>query len=178
MRFRHLLLASVTFLAVPPMVAADVAVPAGTVLTVRTADALSSTGKGGQKFGFTVDKPVAIGSKVAIPAGTKGYGLVVGAKQAGRVAGKSTLAVTLTELVIGSRTIALQTNTLEDTGQGSGRKVVRGAAAGAAIGAIAGDTGKGAAIGATAGAAKKGQSVGIPAGSLLEFTLGAQVLVP
>ena len=153
MRVHHLLLASVTLLAASPIVAADLAVPAGTVLTVRTVDALSSNGKGGQKFGFTVDKPIAIGSKVAIPAGTKGYGLVVGAKKAGRVAGKSSLAVTLTELVIGSRTIALQTNTLEDTG-------------------------KGAAIGATAGAVKKGQAVGIPAGSLLEFTLGAQVLVP
>ena len=178
MRFPHLLLASVSFLAASPMVDADLAVPAGTVLTVRTVDALSSNGKDGQKFGVTVDKPVAIGSKVAIPAGTKGHGLVVGAKKAGRVAGKSSLAVTLTELVIGSRTIALQTNTLEDTGKGSARKVAGGAATGAAVGAIAGDTGKGAAIGATAGAVKKGQAVGIPAGSLLEFTLGAQALVP
>ena len=55
---------------------------------------------------------------------------------------------------------------------------MRGAAAGAAVGAIAGDAGKGAAIGATASLLKKGQTITIPPGTLLEFTLTQPITVP
>jgi len=164
--------------ALPAPVTGGTVVPAGTVLTVRTVDLLSSTSKGGTKFGIVVDKPVGAGSTIVIPAGTRGYGLVVQAKEAGRIAGKSELAVTLLELTLGGRTVPLQTDTLSGTGKGSAGKVAGGAALGLAVGAITGNAGKGAAIGATVGAAKKGQTIGIPPNTLLEFVLGAQVLVP
>ncbi len=57
---------------------------------------------------------------------------------------------------------------------------MRGAAGGAAIGAIVdgGDgAAKGAAIGATASLLKKGQTITVPPGTLLEFTLTQPVTV-
>ena len=73
--------------------------------------------------------------------------------------------------------VPIMTSGYQEAGQRSGAKVVKGAAAGAAIGAIAGDAGKGAAIGAVAGGVVRGQTVTVPPGSLLEFTLMQPVTV-
>ena len=56
-------------------------------------------------------------------------------------------------------------------------KTAKGAAAGAAIGAISGNAGKGAAYGAAASGLKKGESVVVSPGTLIEFQLQQPVTV-
>jgi hypothetical protein len=74
--------------------------------------------------------------------------------------------------------VPIVTSGFQEAGQASIAKAAKGAAFGAAVGAIAGDAGKGAAIGATASLLKKGQTITIPPGALLEFTLTQPVTVP
>lgn len=154
------------------------ALPVGTVLMVRNVDGLTSHDKKGKKFAVTLDAALSLGNQIVVPAGAKGYGTVVSAHQAGRVSGKSSLVVTLSELVVNGQTLEVKANELGGSGKGSGGKVVGGAAFGAAIGAFSGNAGRGAAIGATVGAAKKGQTIGVPPGTLIEFTLVAPLVLP
>lgn len=161
-----------------PAASGSVTVPIGTMIMARNVDVITSNDPKGKKFEVTVDTAVNVGSAVAIPAGTKGYGVVLDSDQAGRVAGQSKLQIALVELVLDGKTVAIRTDALGGSGKRSGGKVLGGAAFGAAIGAITGDAGKGAAIGATVGAAKKGQAIGVPAKTLIEFTLSSPLIVP
>jgi len=161
--------------AAAPAAATQVTLNAGTPLVVRTAEAVTSKDPAGKRFSGTLNTDlVAANGTVIAKAGTKVYGTVQSATQAGRVAGQSSLDLRLTELVLGSTTVPLTTSGYMDSGERSGKKAAKGAAKGAAIGAIAdGDdgAGKGAAIGAAAGAARKGETVTVPAGSVLTFEL-------
>jgi phage-related tail protein len=80
----------------------------------------------------------------------------------------------LSELAIGPTLVPVVTSGYTQKGDKSVGKTAKGAAAGAAIGAIADGgegAGKGAAIGAVASGVKKGQGVAINPGTLLEFQL-------
>jgi hypothetical protein len=103
---------------------------------------------------------------------------VESAAQAGRVAGKSTLNIELTDIVIQGKPVPIVTSNYRQAGAESLRKVAGGAAGGAIIGGVAGSAGKGAAVGATVGALVKGQTVTIPPGAMLEFTLRAPATLP
>jgi hypothetical protein len=107
-------------------------------------------------------------------AGTKVYGRVQSAQQAGRYAGQSKLDLRLSELAVGANLVPIMTTGYSQAGDKSMGKTAKGAAAGAAIGGIAdgGDgAAKGAAIGAVASGLRKGQGVSINPGALLEFKL-------
>ena len=111
---------------------------------------------------------------VVAKAGTKIYGRVQTAQQAGRFAGQSALDLRLTEIALGPNLVPLVTSGYTDTGARSVGKAAKGAAAGAAIGAIADGgegAGKGAAIGAVASGLKKGETLTINPGTVLEFKL-------
>jgi hypothetical protein len=84
--------------------------------------------------------------------GAKVYGIVNEVDAAGKMKGQAMLSMTLTDMQVGDRVLAVKTQPVSvQGGKGTGtKKVVGGAALGAAIGAIAGG-GKGAAIGAAAG---------------------------
>ncbi len=114
---------------------------------------------------------------MAAKGGTIIYGKVQSSTQAGRVAGRSTLDLRLSQIVIAGQAVPIMTSGYQQAGQASIAKAAKGAAAGAAIGAIAGDAGKGAAIGATAGAMMRGQTITVAPGTLLEFTLMQPVTV-
>ncbi len=107
---------------------------------------------------------------VAAKGGTVIYGKVQNSTQAGRAVGRSTLDLRLTQITINGQPVPIVTSGYQQAGQASIAKAARGAAAGAAIGAITGDAGKGAAIGATAGALTRGQTITNPPGPLLQFT--------
>ena len=148
-------------------------IPAGTTLMVRMMDSVSSQNKAGAAFTTKLETDVG-----GIKAGTIVHGRVQSSQQAGRVMGQSKLDLRLTQIVVNGQAVPIITSGFQDAGQRSGAKVAKGAAGGAAIGAIAGDAGKGAAIGAVAGGVVKGQTITVPPGTLLEFTIMQPVTVP
>jgi hypothetical protein len=154
--------------------AASVTVPAGTPLLVRMVDPVSSKDAQGKRFTTTLETDLAVNGMVVAKAGTKVYGRVQSAQQARRYTGQSELDLRLTEVAIGPNLLPIMTSGYTDAGAKSVGKAARGAAAGAAIGAIADGgegAGKGAAIGAVASGLKKGETVSINPGALLEFKL-------
>jgi hypothetical protein len=132
-------------------------VPAETTIAVVLDQTISSkTSKPGDKFTATVEAPVEVAGKVAIPKGARAEGVVREAKAAGRFKGGAALALTLTSVTVNGKDYEIQTSAPTMSSKGKGKRTATmvggGAAGGAAIGAIAGG-GKGAAIGALIGAA-------------------------
>ena len=141
----------------PPPPPAPVVVPAGTVLTVRLGQSLSSKdSQSGSMFSATTASPVTINAKTAIPQGSEAQGIVRDAKKAGKFKGGAVLNLELTSLVVNGLKYNIRTQGVSQTSTGKGKRtagmVAGGAGGGAAIGGLAGG-GKGAAIGALAGAA-------------------------
>jgi hypothetical protein len=170
-----------------------VVVPAGTALTVRVGEALSSkTSQAGQTFLATLAQPVSTtsaGKMVSIPAGSALSGTVVSSKAKGKFKGEGELSLALTSITIHGHTYPIQTTTLSSTVKGKGKRTAAttggGAAGGALIGGIAGG-GTGAAIGAGVGAAAGflggtftgNKQIEIPAESALSFQLSAPLTLP
>jgi hypothetical protein len=132
-------------------------VPADTVLSVVLDQTISSkTTKSGEKFSATVETPVEIEGKVAIPKGARASGIVKEAKSAGRFKGGAVLSLALTSVEVNGKEHEIETSAPTMSSKGKGKRTAAmvggGAAGGAAIGAIAGG-GKGAGIGALIGAA-------------------------
>jgi hypothetical protein len=165
-------------------------VPAGTVLTVRTGQALSSkSSQTGQAFLATLAQPVSVQGRSALTAGSTVSGTVVTAKAKGKVKGEGQLDLSLTGISVGGHTYKIQTSVLSSTVKGKGKRTAAtsggGAAGGALIGGIAGG-GKGAAIGAGVGAAAGfiggaltgNKQIEIPAESALSFTLAQPLTLP
>lgn len=164
----------------PAAAPASVTVNAGTTLLVRLVDPVTSKDPQGKRFTTTLETDLVVNGMMVAKAGTKVYGRVQGAKQAGRFAGQSTLELGLSEMAIGPSLVPIVTGGYTQAGERSIGKTAKGAAAGAAIGAIADGgegAGKGAAIGALASGVKKGQVVAINPGTLLEFKLQQPVTV-
>jgi len=164
----------------PPM---PIVLPVGTVLTVRTSQALSSKdSQTGQTFLASLAQPVSVKGKAALPAGSTVSGTVVNAKTKGKVKGEGQLDLALTSVSVGHHTYQIQTAVLSSTVKGKGKRTAAtaggGAAGGALIGGIAGG-GKGAGIGALVGAGAGfiggavtgNKQIEIPAESALTFTL-------
>lgn len=166
----------------PPPPPKPVVVPAGTVLTIRTGEALGSkTSQVGTAFTGSIATPVSIGGKMVIPDGSAITGTVKQAKKAGRFKGAAVLALTLDSVTVKGHRYNIETESFDQTSTGKGKRtagmVVGGTGAGAAIGGLAGG-GKGAAIGAlvgagagTVGAATGNRDITLPAESALSFKL-------
>lgn len=162
-----------------------IVVPAGTVLTVRTGQALSSkTSQAGETFLATLAQPVSVEGKPALPAGSTVSGTVVTAKEKGKIKGEGELALALTSVSTAGHTYHIQTSLWSSTVKGKGKRTAAttggGAAGGALIGGLAGG-GKGAGIGALVGAGAGfvggtltgNKQIEIPAESALSFRLAA-----
>ena len=167
-----------------------IVVPAGTVLTVRTEQALGSkTSQTGQTFLATLAQPVSVGGRPALATGATVSGTVVTAKAKGKIKGEGQLDLALSSITVGGHTYQIQTNVLSSTEKGKGKRTAvatgGGAAGGALIGGIAGG-GKGAAIGAGVGAAAGllggaftgNKQIEVPAESALSFTLAEPLTLP
>jgi hypothetical protein len=160
--------------AAPAPAPSSVSVPAGTTLLVRMLDGASSNDSKGKRFTTTLEGDLIVNGQMVARAGSKIYGRVENVQKAGRFVGQSSLDLRLTEITIGGSFVPIVTGPYAQAGERSMRKTARGAAAGAAIGAIAdgGDgAAKGAAIGAVASGVKRGQAIVVSPGTVLEFTL-------
>ena len=167
-----------------------IVIPAGTVLTVITGQALGSKASTtGQAFIATLAQPVGAGGRTALPKGATVSGTVVTAKAKGKIKGEGQLDLMLTSISVRGHTYPIKTNLLSSTEKGKGKRTAAttggGAAGGALIGGLAGG-GKGAGIGALVGAGAGlvggaftgNKQIELPAESALNFTLTSSLTLP
>ena len=158
--------------------------PAGTLLTVRVSQLLSSEqNQPGDSFGAELEKPLVVDGWVVARRGQTLLGRVAVAQRAGRVKGVSQLGVELSQLaLVDGQQLPIRTQ-LQETSAGASHGADAAAIAtttglGAAIGAAA-HGGEGAGIGAAIGAAAgvsgvlltRGRPTVIPPETLLTFQL-------
>jgi len=134
----------------------NVTLPEGTTIRVSLDHAVSSAkNEPGDAFEATVLEPVIAEGKTVIPAGARAAGVLVDARESGRLKGVARLGLRLTEVEVGGDWYDLETNTLSRVGANHKRNnwtwIGGGAATGALIGGLAGG-GKGALIGGPVGA--------------------------
>ena len=161
----------------------QVALPAGTVVTVRLSSTVGSKiSAKGDHFSATVATPVQVDGKVVLPKGAEVLGKVVEAMPQGRFKGAAVLRLVLETVTLNEDSYDVQPSAVSRTQTGKGKRTATmiggGAGGGALIGGLAGG-GKGALIGAalgagagTAGAAYTGEKeIVLPAESALSFKL-------
>ena len=163
----------------------------------------SRTTKEGAKISFTVTRDVVVEGVLVIPCGATVYGLVIAAKQAGRLTGASNLTLQLTALNLDGRSYPLYTPPFKVVGESKTRPTMNKVATGAAVGALAMDVrtaqlnphltepvtggeravadtvaaGVGAGVGAAIASKSPASIAVIPAESQIEFTLAAPIAV-
>jgi hypothetical protein len=165
-------------------------IPAGTVLNVRLAERVTSSGHtNGDAFSATFEQPLIVDGFVIAERGARVDGAIVESIGSGRVKGRAVLGLELKKFRSSDgQDVAIQTDTFRKEAESSAKsdavKVGAAAGIGAAIGAIAGG-GKGAAIGAAVGGgagtggvlATKGKDADLPAETRLSFRLASDVAV-
>jgi hypothetical protein len=167
----------------PPPPPKPIVIPAGTTLTVRTSQSLSTkTIQTGAVFNGSLVSPIRIGGEVVIPAGSDVLGIVKEAKKAGKIKGAAVLSLALESVTVNGHTYNVATEAISQSSTGKGKRsaavIGGGTGLGAIVGGIAGG-GKGAAIGAlvgagagTVGAATTGnRDIELPAESAVSFKL-------
>lgn len=164
-----------------------VTLPAGTVFTVRMIDPVdSSVNQTGETFRASLDEPIVVGGRTIVARGANVTTKLVSVAEAGRISGRSELALILYDVTINGRKYEITTEEVSQQGASRGAQSAQRigglAAIGAIIGAVAGGS-KGAAQGAAAGAGAAtavqvlthGENVQIPAESRLDFTLSSSL---
>jgi hypothetical protein len=168
---------------------ATVTVPSGTAIHVRLDNALSTKqNRPGDEFTATVSEPLVVDGQIVIPQGARARGLVVDARESGRLKGAARMRLELTSVEVNGNSYLIQTaDAMREGGNHKKRNwysIGGGAAGGAVIGAIAGG-GEGALIGGPIGAGagltyalvtgKK--DVRLPAETRLTFKLAQPVII-
>jgi hypothetical protein len=165
-------------------------IPAGTPITIRLQSALSSeSSQSGDSFEAVVEEPIVIQGQTVAQRGALVTGRVVAAKASGRLEDPGYLRLTLATISLNGKSLPLQTSSIFAKGGWHEKRdlgmIGGGAAAGAAIGGLAGG-GKGALIAGTAGAvggtgtayATGKKDVGFSSQRRLTFRLTQSLLIP
>ena len=163
-------------------------VPAGPILNVRTTQPLyADSTQPGMRLTGIVDDSVRIGGRTVIPRGTRASLEVVGVDRSSNLKGRDRITLTVRSLDLSGGSRRVSTSSVELRGHSEGkraaRKIVGGAAVGAAVGGLIGG-GSGAAIGAAAGggtgAAVAGSGkthLSVPAETRLQFRLAGSTRI-
>jgi hypothetical protein len=163
----------------------EVSAPAGTELPLELTTALSTeTAQVETPVTARLRRSVVVDGLTVFPAGAVFHGNVTEAERAGRVRGRSHLALRFTEVEIQGQRDQARTNVVSFEGEATksedATKVGAGAGIGAVIGGIVGGgsgAAKGAAIGGAAGAgavlATRGRDVELPVGTEVAATLSS-----
>ncbi len=166
-----------------------ITIPAGTTLPLELTTAVSSgTAQVETPVSARLRRAVSVDGTTVIPAGSVVHGEVSAVDRAGRVQGRSRLALRFTSVVIDGRRESLRTNPVSFEGEATksedATKIGAGAGIGAAIGGLLGGgsgAAKGAVIGGAAGTgtvlATRGKEVELAAGANLDPTLASAVEV-
>ena len=167
----------------------DLVLQPGTSVRVRLAQTIDTKrNRAGDRFSATLDEPLVVGDRVAVPRGTPFEGHVVTSNESGRFKGRAALALRLDSFTLRGVTYDVNTNRPARVSRGHKKRnwlwIGGGSGGGAAIGAIAGG-GTGALIGAGAGAAAGTvgaaftgkRHVTLPVESPVTFALQAPVAV-
>jgi hypothetical protein len=166
-----------------------VTIPAGTALPLELTSAVSSaTAQVEMPVTARLRRSVIVDGETVLPAGAVVNGEVSEVERAGRVQGRSRLALRFTSVVIDGRRESLRTNPVAFEGEATksedATKIGAGAGIGAAIGGILGGgsgAAKGAVIGGAAGTgavlATRGKEVELASGSEVTPTLASAVEV-
>ena len=120
----------------PPLV-----IPAGTPITVRLQERLSSASAvPGERFEAVIDEPIVVDDRVVVPVGALTTGHVVVARHSGRLHHPGELGLALDSVTVGQQNIPLATSSVVARG-GSHKKrnwafIGGGTGGGAVIGAL------------------------------------------
>jgi len=133
-----------------------VTLPEFTAIHVTLDQALASNqSRPGDHFDATVSEPVVVDGKAVIPQGAHAEGLVVDARQSGRLIGRARLQLALQSVAVGGQNYDVRTTAKPRIGRDHKKRnwqwIGGGAAGGALVGALAGG-GTGALIGGPVGA--------------------------
>lgn len=167
----------------------DLVLEPGTSVRVRLAQTIDTKrNRAGDRFSATLDEPLVVGDRVAVPRGTPFEGHIVTSNESGRFKGRAALALRLDSFNLRGVTYDVNTNRPARVSKGHKKRnwlwIGGGSGGGAAIGAIAGG-GTGALIGAGAGAAAGTvgaaftgkRHVTLPVESRVTFALQAPVAI-
>jgi len=167
----------------------DLVLTPGTTVRVRLAQTIDTKrNRAGDRFSATLDEPLVVGDRVAVPRGTPFEGHVVTSNESGRFKGRAALALRLDSFSLKGVQYDVSTNRPTRVSRGHKKRnwlwIGGGSGGGAAIGAVAGG-GAGALIGAGAGAAAGTvgaaftgkRHVTLPVESPVTFALQAPVAV-
>lgn len=142
-------------------------IPAGTSITVRLQEGLSSASAvPGERFEAVVDEPVILDDRTVIAVGTPVTGHVVIARRSGRLRHPGELGLTLDSVLLNNQQVPLTTSRI--IARGSSHKKRN-------LGWIGGGTGGGAVIGALAAGGRGaliGSGIGAVAGTTTAFVTG------
>jgi len=169
---------------------ANIAIPAGTRVSIRTIDTIDSAyNLPGDRFTASLEEPLTVDGNVVVARDALVYGRLTQSNPSGTFSGRSQLRLELTGIVVNGKMVPIVTGEYEATGKSRGASTAKRTVAGAALGAIIGaaaDGGQGAAIGAGAGAGAGAASeiiigsdqVKVPSETLIDFTLAQEVTIP
>jgi hypothetical protein len=138
------------------LVPEDVTVPAGTAVSIRLQNAISSaSNREGDEFAAVLDEPIVVNGNTVAPRGAAVRGRVLAARSSGRLHKSGYLRLALVSVEMNGKSAPVHSSSVFAAGGSHQNRnlalIGGGAGAGALIGAIAGG-GKGALIGSAIGA--------------------------
>ena len=158
----------------------SVTIPAGTSIMVTLVDSIDTrTDQAGQKFRARLAADLYVGDTLVANEGSLVYGILQRSKQAGRIAGTSSVDIGLSEMEINEKLYPIFTTNHIERGKDATKGTLHAVGAGALIdkndrgrGAL-----KGAAIGTGVALITPGKPVQLPPNTLLEFRLAQPVRI-